>query len=95
MMKDALEQLPQKEVICAGCRLKFGDVVSYKLHRATEFHIYNTKRAVAELPPISEELFEQKKNSKSILQVLNFLDFVLTFWWVHSLSLMVDSHLKG
>jgi hypothetical protein len=32
--------------------------VNYKLHLATEFHIYNTKRRIAELPPISEEIFE-------------------------------------
>lgn len=52
------------EVICSGCRLKFQDVPSYKLHRLTEFHVYNTKRQIAELEPISEDVFEQKKACK-------------------------------
>jgi hypothetical protein len=57
-------QLPQKEVICAVCRLKFTDVPSYKLHRVTDFHVYNQKRQIAELEPITEELFEQKRARK-------------------------------
>ena len=48
-------------MICNSCRLKFTDVPSYKLHRSTEFHIYNTKRQIANLEPISEELFEEKR----------------------------------
>jgi pre-60S factor REI1 len=27
----------------------------------TEFHLYNAKRRIAELPPISEDMFEEKK----------------------------------
>ena len=34
---------------------------SYKLHRSTEFHVYNTKRQIAELEPISEDIFEEKR----------------------------------
>ena len=48
-------------MICSSCRLKFTDVTSYKLHRSTEFHNYNTKRQIANLEPISEELFEEKR----------------------------------
>jgi len=51
----------QREIICGTCRLRFTDVPSFKLHRSTEFHVYNTKRQMAELEPITEELFEQKK----------------------------------
>jgi len=36
-------------------------VVSLKLHLGTEFHLYNAKRKIAELEPISEDLFEEKK----------------------------------
>lgn len=50
-----------KEIICGTCRLKFTDVPSFKLHRSTEFHVYNTKRQMAQLDPITEEIFEQKK----------------------------------
>ena len=31
------------------------------MHRVTEFHIYNTKRQMAELEPITEDLFDKKK----------------------------------
>ena len=50
-----------KDVICNACHLKFTDIPSYKLHRSTEFHVYNTKRQIAELEPITEEVFEMKK----------------------------------
>jgi len=52
---------PQKEIICSTCHIKFNSVLNYKLHLTTEFHIYNTKRRIAELPPITEDIFEQKK----------------------------------
>ena len=46
---------------------------TFKLHRSTEFHVYNTKRQLADLEPITEELFEQKKvmlqNSKLSVSV--------------------------
>jgi hypothetical protein len=48
----------KKEIICSTCHIKFESVVHYKLHLSTEFHLYNTKRRMAELPPITEELFE-------------------------------------
>lgn len=51
-----------KEMICSTCRLRFENVILYKLHLSTEFHVYNTKRRIAELDPISEEIFEQKKS---------------------------------
>jgi len=51
----------QKEVICTQCQLKFTDAVSLKLHFKTEFHLYNSKRRIAELEPISEEIFDAKK----------------------------------
>ena len=51
----------KKQIICSTCHIKFDSVVNYKLHLTTEFHIYNTKRRMAELNPITEDLFEQKK----------------------------------
>ena len=48
----------KKEVICVQCSLKFTQITSFKLHLGTEFHLYNAKRRIAELDPISEELFE-------------------------------------
>jgi pre-60S factor REI1 len=50
-----------REIICSTCHIKFNSVINYKLHLSTEFHVYNTKRRIAELPPISEDIFEEKK----------------------------------
>lgn len=36
-------------------------MINYKLHLTTEYHIYNTKRRMADLAPISEEVFDQKR----------------------------------
>ncbi len=50
-----------KKVICSTCRIQFDNVITYKMHLSTEYHVYNTKRRVANLEPISEEVFEDKK----------------------------------
>jgi len=63
-----LEDLPT-EIYCSACRLKFEDLTSYKLHLTTEFHVYNARRKTAELAPISQILFEQKK--KDLLSCLS------------------------
>ena len=64
--------MPQKkEIICVQCRLRFQDVVSLKLHLGTEFHLYNAKRRIAELEPVTEELFLSKKAGKKFYFSLN------------------------
>jgi hypothetical protein len=35
--------------------------MEYKMHLSSEYHVYNTKRRMANLEPISEEIFEEKK----------------------------------
>jgi hypothetical protein len=50
-----------KKVICSTCRIQFENVITYKMHLSSEYHVYNTKRRVAGLEPISEEVFEDKK----------------------------------
>ena len=50
-----------KTVICSTCRIQFDGILDYKMHIASEYHIYNTKRRIAALEPISEEIFEEKK----------------------------------
>jgi hypothetical protein len=48
----------EKAVICSTCRIQFSNVIDYKMHISSEYHVYNTKRRVAQLEPISEEIFE-------------------------------------
>ena len=50
-----------KTVICSTCRIQFSTILDYKLHISTEYHVYNTKRRIAQLDPISELLFDQKR----------------------------------
>jgi len=69
--KSKMEQLDQqqiksvaaqeKTIICSTCHIRFDQIVNYKLHLTTEFHIYNTKRRVAELAPITEDVFDEKR----------------------------------
>lgn len=48
-------------IICSTCHIKFSSLLAYKVHLGTEFHSYNTKRRIAQLDPITETIFEQKK----------------------------------
>ncbi|KAA3673661.1 pre-60S factor REI1 [Paragonimus westermani] len=47
-------------VLCSSCSISL-DPDERVLHVKSEWHVYNLKRVVANLPPISEELFNQKK----------------------------------
>lgn len=62
-----LEASSTNEIFCSSCRLKFQDLTSYKLHLTTEFHVYNARRRAADLAPITQKLFEQKK--KDLLSI--------------------------
>jgi len=50
-----------KEINCSTCHIVFESGVHYKSHIRTEFHLFNTKRRMAELPPVSEDIFEEKQ----------------------------------
>ena len=57
-----IDSAQNRDIICSTCHIKFDSVINYKLHLTTEFHVYNTKRRIAELAPITEEVFEQKRS---------------------------------
>lgn len=59
--------MSDRQIICTSCRIQFSSVDLYKPHLLTEFHTYNTKRRMANLDPISEELFQAKKACKQHL----------------------------
>lgn len=65
MINTVLKQQPfipeDKSVICSTCRIQFDNVLDYKMHLSSEYHVYNTKRRVAQLDPISEMVFDDKK----------------------------------
>ena len=45
---------------CSACLIEFEDAVEHREHFRAEWHIYNTKRRVAGLQPISESTWEEK-----------------------------------
>ncbi|KAL7075019.1 hypothetical protein ACQ4LE_006030 [Meloidogyne hapla] len=47
---------------CLACRLVFADGTIQKQHYASDWHRYNLKRHVANLPPINEAIFLEKSH---------------------------------
>ncbi|KAI6221425.1 C2H2-type domain-containing protein [Aphelenchoides fujianensis] len=54
---------PRSGFTCVTCRLVFANGDLQRKHYASEWHRYNAKRQVAELPPITEQQFEGKVKS--------------------------------
>lgn len=53
---------------CVSCGLLFNDVASQRDHMKSEWHRYNLKRRVAQLPAVDEETFTSKIASLSLLE---------------------------
>lgn len=53
---------------CNTCGLMFGDASYQRDHMRTDWHRYNLKRRVAQLPPITQELFEEKMATQQRMQ---------------------------
>ncbi|KAK9885546.1 hypothetical protein WA026_012296 [Henosepilachna vigintioctopunctata] len=49
---------------CITCRLGFKDAELQRLHYKTEWHCYNSKRKVANLPPVSLNDYQQKMSKE-------------------------------
>ncbi|CAG8442305.1 11973_t:CDS:2 [Rhizophagus irregularis] len=45
---------------CLACQVVFTTAESQRVHYGTDWHRYNLKRKVAELPPVTSEVFNQK-----------------------------------
>eukprot|EP01125_Pyxidicula_operculata_P000257 TRINITY_DN10336_c0_g1_i1.p1 TRINITY_DN10336_c0_g1~~TRINITY_DN10336_c0_g1_i1.p1 ORF type:complete len:357 (-),score=83.93 TRINITY_DN10336_c0_g1_i1:214-1284(-) len=45
---------------CIACRMKFDDAETMRTHYKGDYHRFNLKRKVANLPPVPEHLFNQK-----------------------------------
>ncbi|GBC09732.1 hypothetical protein RclHR1_09070004 [Rhizophagus clarus] len=45
---------------CLACQVVFTTAESQRVHYGTDWHRYNLKRKVAELPPVTSEVFSQK-----------------------------------
>lgn len=52
------------DLYCPTCLLSFKDESSFQAHYKSDLHIYNSRRAVAQLKPVSIEAFENRLASK-------------------------------
>lgn len=50
-----------KGLFCSTCEIEFQDSRSHQAHYKSELHKYNLKRRIVDLPPISLDFFEKKK----------------------------------
>lgn len=48
------KKLQHSGKFCGTCETPFESSVAHKLHYKTEFHSYNLKRRLVDLPPINE-----------------------------------------
>lgn len=49
---------------CITCRVAFKDADLQRMHYKTDWHRYNLKRKVAELPPVTAEEFQRRVHSQ-------------------------------
>lgn len=56
---------PFSRFTCITCRVAFRDATIQRSHYKTDWHRYNLKRKVAELPPVSTESFKEKVLAQS------------------------------
>jgi len=54
----------QTGMTCISCKLMFADGASQRHHYRSDFHRYNLKRKVVGLPPVTEQLFNEKVAAK-------------------------------
>lgn len=48
-------------LLCSTCQVTTADQESYKAHFKSEFHRYNIKRKLIDLPPLDETLYHQRQ----------------------------------
>lgn len=53
-------QIPNDGFTCITCRVAFKDADTQRLHYKTDWHRYNLKRKVAELPSVTSEEFQRR-----------------------------------
>ena len=53
-------------VFCATCEINYADEIEHKNHYKTDFHLFNLKRRIHHLAPISQEFFD--RSLKEILE---------------------------
>ncbi|KAK6513169.1 hypothetical protein TWF506_009334 [Arthrobotrys conoides] len=57
--------LPSTNYLCTSCQISFGDSQEQRIHMKEPWHVYNIKRRMESLPPISLDLFETQVEKKT------------------------------
>lgn len=59
-MKVSNPQDSDSGLTCVSCRLLFNDAQDQKAHYKTDLHLFNLKRKIANLPPVTQEVYKMK-----------------------------------
>jgi pre-60S factor REI1 len=59
-MQETVQGTP---LTCISCRLLFATAKEQREHYKEDLHCFNLKRKVAQLPPVSKEVFQEKLKS--------------------------------
>jgi len=68
---------------CMSCHLLFGNTKDQRLHYKNDLHRFNLKRKVAKLPPVTQQVFEEKVlGILSLHTIRSIVIFTITFFAV-------------
>lgn len=70
--------MESKLFTCLACQIAFESAEGQRLHYRSEWHRYNLKRKVADLPPVTSEQFQQKAQG-TVQYISNLGQYILTW----------------
>lgn len=62
---------------CLACQVAFESAEGQRIHYRSDWHRYNLKRKVADLPPVSREQFQQKQQGEILKHM--FIELLISF----------------
>ncbi|KAL5274111.1 ZNF622 family protein [Megaselia abdita] len=65
---------------CINCNVKFADAEIQKNHYKTDWHRYNLKRKISQMPPVTSEDFQKRVLESKALQNSNQVELNTTFY---------------
>lgn len=63
------------KLLCTSCRIEVDGEDGLRTHYKSDYHRYNIKRGLVQLPPVSLEVYKEKRarNFRSIAPLINIL----------------------
>ncbi|EGX43866.1 hypothetical protein AOL_s00210g313 [Orbilia oligospora ATCC 24927] len=62
---ESLPAVPSTNYLCTSCQISFGTSQEQRTHMKEPWHVYNIKRRMESLPPISQNIFETQIEKKA------------------------------